>query len=59
MISEINGIPAADHPLAAFLIDAGFYASAMGLMVRRLPIPDRSSLIADPQDRSLIANRGS
>jgi ATP-dependent Lhr-like helicase len=38
MISEINGMPAADHPIVPFLIDAGFYASAMGLMVRRLAI---------------------
>ena len=30
MIEEINGIPAADHPLAPFLMEAGFYASAMG-----------------------------
>ena len=35
MIEEINGVPAAEHPLAAFLIDAGFYSSAMGLMVKR------------------------
>jgi ATP-dependent Lhr-like helicase len=37
MISEINGIPAAEHPLAAHLVEAGFYASAMGLIVRRTP----------------------
>ncbi|MBA2259463.1 MAG: DEAD/DEAH box helicase, partial [Acidobacteria bacterium] len=59
MISEINGVPAAEHLLAPFLLDAGFYASAMGLMVRRLATPDRSSLIADYEDRSSIANRGS
>ena len=35
LIEEINGVPAADHPLAPVLIDAGFYASAMGLMTRR------------------------
>ena len=34
MIEEINGIPAADHPLAPFLMEAGFYASAMGLARR-------------------------
>jgi ATP-dependent helicase Lhr and Lhr-like helicase len=35
LISEINGIPTADHPLAPFLIDAGFNASAMGFQMRR------------------------
>ena len=35
LIEEINGVPAADHPLAAVLLDGGFYSSAMGLMVRR------------------------
>ena len=34
LIEEINGIPAADHPLAPFLMEAGFYASAMGLARR-------------------------
>jgi ATP-dependent helicase Lhr and Lhr-like helicase len=35
LIEEINGIPAAEHPLAAFLLGADFYPSAMGLMTRR------------------------
>ena len=35
LVEEINGIPAADHPLAPFLMEAGFYASAMGLLARR------------------------
>jgi ATP-dependent Lhr-like helicase len=35
LISEINGIPTADHPLAPFLIDAGFNASAMGFQMRK------------------------
>jgi ATP-dependent Lhr-like helicase len=35
LISEINGIPPADHPLAPFLIDAGFNASAMGFQMRK------------------------
>jgi ATP-dependent Lhr-like helicase len=43
LITEINGVPAADHPLAAFLIDAGFYASAMGLMTTRPSTPLRAS----------------
>src|SRR5690606_215033 len=35
LIDEINGLPAADHPLAPFLVAAGFHPSAMGFMVRR------------------------
>ena len=35
LISEINGIPTADHPLAPFLIDAGFNPSAMGFQMRK------------------------
>jgi len=35
LISEINGMPTADHPLAPFLIDAGFNASAMGFQMRK------------------------
>jgi ATP-dependent Lhr-like helicase len=37
LISEINGSPATEHPVAAFLIGAGFHASAMGLQMRRPP----------------------
>src|SRR5262249_44221086 len=35
LISEINGMPAADHPLSPFLIEAGFNPSAMGFQMRR------------------------
>jgi ATP-dependent Lhr-like helicase len=35
LVSEINGRPAAEHPLAAFLVEAGFSSSAMGFNVRR------------------------
>jgi ATP-dependent Lhr-like helicase len=35
LVEEINGGPAADHPLAAFLVEAGFSASAMGFNLRR------------------------
>jgi ATP-dependent Lhr-like helicase len=35
LIGEINGLPSADHPLAAYLIDAGFMPSAMGYQMRR------------------------
>jgi ATP-dependent Lhr-like helicase len=35
LISEINGGPASAHPLAAFLLEAGFVGSAMGYQVLR------------------------
>jgi hypothetical protein len=35
LVAEINGLPSSDHPFAAFLIDAGFSPSAMGLQFRR------------------------
>jgi ATP-dependent Lhr-like helicase len=37
LITEINGAPAAAHPLARSLIDAGFSASAIGFHVLRGP----------------------
>jgi ATP-dependent Lhr-like helicase len=35
LVAEINGVPAAEHPFASFLIEAGFNPGAMGLHVRR------------------------
>ena len=35
LIGDINGTPAAEHPLAEFLVDAGFSPSAMGFQMRR------------------------
>jgi ATP-dependent Lhr-like helicase len=35
LISEINGAPATEHPLGAFLLDAGFSTTAMGYQMRR------------------------
>jgi hypothetical protein len=35
LLSEIDGVAPAQHPLAAFLIEAGFNPSAMGLQMRR------------------------
>ena len=40
LIAEINGVPAEEHLLARFLVDAGFSPSAMGFHVRRgVPLP--------------------
>jgi ATP-dependent helicase Lhr and Lhr-like helicase len=35
LISEVNGIPADQHPLAPFLVEAGFHPTAMGFQIRR------------------------
>jgi ATP-dependent Lhr-like helicase len=35
LLAEINGQPPAHHPLAPYLIEAGFNASAMGFQMRR------------------------
>ena len=39
LIAEIDGVPAEEHPLAAFLRDAGFIPSAMGMHVPRPTAP--------------------
>jgi ATP-dependent Lhr-like helicase len=38
LVQEINGIPAAEHPLASYLIEAGFNPSAMGFQIRQAGI---------------------
>ena len=35
LIGEINGTPAAEHPFAPYLVEAGFHASPMGFQMRR------------------------
>ncbi|MEO7272209.1 MAG: crosslink repair DNA glycosylase YcaQ family protein [Vicinamibacterales bacterium] len=35
LIGDINAVPAPEHPLAEFLLDAGFTPSAMGFQIRR------------------------
>jgi|CXWL01.1.fsa_nt_gi ATP-dependent Lhr-like helicase len=40
LLAEIDGRPAAESPIAPFLLDAGFVATSHGLMVRRL-VPRR------------------
>jgi ATP-dependent Lhr-like helicase len=45
LIASINGIAVADHPLARFLLDAGFHAAPMGFNVRRNlpPLPNHEA----------------
>jgi len=45
LITQVNGVPVAKHPLARFLLDAGFQAAPLGFNVRRnLPaLPGRAA----------------
>jgi ATP-dependent helicase Lhr and Lhr-like helicase len=45
LITHVNGVPVAEHPLARFLLDAGFQAAPLGFNVRRnLPsLPGRAA----------------
>ncbi|HTI38870.1 MAG TPA: DEAD/DEAH box helicase [Vicinamibacterales bacterium] len=44
LIGEINGVDPASHPLARFLVDAGFHPSAMGLQMIREAADSRARL---------------
>jgi ATP-dependent Lhr-like helicase len=46
LISEINGVPVAEHPLAPFLADSGFTPSAMGFQMRRSSAASGSLAVA-------------
>jgi ATP-dependent Lhr-like helicase len=35
LITQVNGVAVAEHPLARYLLDAGFHAAPMGFNVRR------------------------
>ncbi|MGC1461807.1 MAG: helicase-related protein [Terracidiphilus sp.] len=39
LISTINGQPVAAHPMARFLMDAGFHPGPLGMYLRRIPLP--------------------
>jgi ATP-dependent Lhr-like helicase len=39
LITTINGQPVAAHPMARFLMDAGFYSGPLGMHLRRIPLP--------------------
>ena len=34
LVHEVNGLPAAEHPLSPYLVEAGFSPSAMGFQIR-------------------------
>ncbi len=48
LITQVNGVAVAEHPLARYLLDAGFHAAPMGFNVRRgLPaLPGRAAASA-------------
>ena len=60
LLSDINGMPAAEHALAPFLIESGFSPSAMGLQMRKAPSPAGSLAVADrsPVSFARPASRG-
>jgi len=39
LITTINGQPVAAHPMARFLMDAGFHAGPLGMHLRRILLP--------------------
>ncbi len=39
LITTINGQPVAVHPMARFLMDAGFHPGPLGMHLRRIPLP--------------------
>jgi ATP-dependent Lhr-like helicase len=45
LITQVNGVNVAEHPLARFLLDAGFQAAPLGFNVRRNlpPLPGRTA----------------
>jgi len=54
LITTINGQPVAAHPMARFLMDAGFHPGSLGLHLRRIPIPiHHDSRAADPAPEEL------
>jgi ATP-dependent Lhr-like helicase len=43
LITTINGQPVAAHPMARFLMDAGFHPGPLGMHLRRIPLAIASS----------------
>ncbi len=39
LITSINGQPVAAHPMARYLMDAGFHPGPLGMHLRRVPLP--------------------
>jgi ATP-dependent helicase Lhr and Lhr-like helicase len=52
LITTVNGQPVAAHPMARFLMDAGFHPGPLGMHLRRIP------LAIAQRDASLAAGQG-
>jgi ATP-dependent Lhr-like helicase len=39
LITTINGQPVAGHPMARYLMDAGFHPGPLGMHLRRVHLP--------------------
>jgi ATP-dependent helicase Lhr and Lhr-like helicase len=50
LIASVNGVPVAEHPLARFLLDAGFHAAPLGFNVRRGLPPPRGAMAETRDD---------
>jgi ATP-dependent Lhr-like helicase len=44
LITTINGQPVAAHPMARFLMDAGFHPGPLGMHLRRILLPVGQSI---------------
>jgi ATP-dependent Lhr-like helicase len=49
LITTINGQPVAAHPMARFLMDAGFHTGPLGMHLRRIPLPVAQHIPAELQ----------
>ena len=50
LVSDIDAVPAHEHPLAPFLVAAGFVRSGLGYQVRRERRPELGRADAGPAD---------
>jgi ATP-dependent Lhr-like helicase len=57
LVSEINGVPAPEHPFAPFLSEAGFSPSAMGFQMRRASAAHASPVEAAGTTVALVRRR--
>jgi ATP-dependent Lhr-like helicase len=48
LVGEVNGAVPSDHPIAPFLVQAGFVPSAMGFMMRRVHGGSAPAQVPDP-----------
>src|SRR5262249_48417074 len=59
LIGNIDGAPATEHPLAPFLVEAGFVRSALGFQIireRHRPIERRPGVARWPRDATTVSD---